>query len=613
MDNSTLERKHLCKDCDLGKEGNNIPKNRQDSIKAISPVDSDDANSIAMALKHKNENVRIEALFKLRNSLKSPASLDLVMGALKDRSEAVRQTALIVIEGTSVKISYDALLDSLSDPSNDVRLHAIGCLANCDDPRVMSKLFDTIEREDDFYCRQLASIILEKYGKDINDWKERLIDTLIKVINGGVEIVQNIIIARELISALAKINDVKIADILSKELKRRKKVAKYSAALLLAEIGDPRAIFPLIDLLNDRHNKERSCALSGLLDFGCHIKEGTAAGKLDGLSKNEQLRIIINSLKLVFLNDEDEGLSSSLNYTLFLRLLPKDEIEPFVESCLRHPSKKVRRFAIESDKCFIILKNEQRILALLSDDDAKIRAATIELIGNSGKKRLAKHLLNLVDFPKVVEKPRSKKSMKKMALNIEPHFTNTQIAVATALLKLGNIRGWTILSDSLFMPELDVFNKSSSFSLLAKHGDKDEIYNLCNRLINELSQDENFELLIDAAMFLYRHGSARGLNILAEGLIDGSWDISYDGSIRQYLAEELVEIGAPSEISGLFVSVLQNGSYFEEELFNLIVSYLTKWSVTNAITPLKKYVNNPLFGDKAKCAISALGQFKKPI
>ena len=570
--------------------------------------DSDDVNKLASALRHTNEKVRVEAIRRLGNSIASPKSLDLIMGALSDSSELVRLAVLQEIGGTDIKIEYDNILKSLSDPSNTIREHAIGSLSNCVDPRVMDSLLRVLsDKKADEHCRMAASFVLPKFEKDVYDRKEQLVTILVDIINESGEVTKNCITTENITSTLAKIDEIKIADVLVNETKKRRKVAKYRAAILLASLGDHRAISVLFDFLNDRKNRNCYFACLYLNSLGHKLKDGINADITGSTHDKEQLQLIIDGLKFVLHNDKDEDVIRATADAL-LELLPKDELESFVESCLYHQSRSIVKCAIRSGIYDVKLKDEEKLITLLSDHDDEIRRGVIQLLCKSGDKKYIQHLLTMVDFPEVIASLPCDKREEKYKTDFEPRYSDTQIAVATALLELGNERGWPILSDSLFEPDSDGLDKSCRFSLLSKHGNKDVMYNLANRLIDELNQDENLQLLIEAAKYLYCNGNIRGLKILEEGLIQRNWDITHAGGFQCDLAEELAKNGNRNQISELFVRVLQNGFYFEKDLFNLIVSYLTKWGTVGAITPLNKYINNPIFGDEAKRAISILKQ-----
>ena len=571
-------------------------------------LDPDGIESIEIDLKNSDAEVRAYALWKLEHSLTSPESYKQVKNALKDPSERVRIVALQLMQCKKIKNDYDDLQDSLSSHSNDIRENALCCLTNCDDPRAIDELIRVVKnKNEDSHCQWVANFVLER--KDINNVMDQLFDIIKDCVLDG-----DLGMNKSVFSKLAEIDEERLVQFLIQAIKKRNKKVKCLAASLLASLGDLRAISPLIELLSARRSEIRAEVCGGLGFLGLQLKEKIEIGENDDYNNSKQLNLIIDSLKYVFHNDKNDYVIEKTVYVLF-ELLTNDELKSFIRLCISHASKEVIKHALRRDKCSLEYLDMETLEALLSHHDNEIIEDVIFYMGDSEDKRFIKPLLNIVDIPKDNDHIPYPKATEMYEFGLEPRYTKRQIDVAQTLLTLGNMRGLSIISESLFDPALGDLDKSGSLLLLKEHGGENDLSDLCNQLIDEmnvdkLNQQKNLGLLVEAAIYLFQKGNVRGLKILENGLLDSSWDITPTGGFQCKLAKEIGDAGNNIETINLFIRILQNTSAVGEEQFDVIVSYLTKWGAVKAIPVLNKYVNSPYCGENAQRAISILTQIK---
>lgn len=161
---------------------------------------------LEVVLKHKDEYVRDSAARAL-GKIKDPLAVESLISFLHDENKSVRSAAVIALGEAKDLRAVEPLIAALKDKDSDVRMIVVEALMKIKDPRVVKPLISAL-KDKNASVRRNAEIALVKIGKPTVDL---------------------------LIAALMDTN----ADI------RRK------AAYMLADIKDPRAIGPLIVVLQD--------------------------------------------------------------------------------------------------------------------------------------------------------------------------------------------------------------------------------------------------------------------------------------------------------------------------------------------------------------------------
>ena len=259
---------------------------REAAITALGNIGDPSAIPAIAALVHHpytfNESVLIQSLTKF----KGPA-VDTLTEFLHARESDVRFKAVKALGTFHDPRAVDALLAAVDDPACLCAQEAIRSLIELKDPRAMQPLFDPpVSLSIDLRFQLMDA--LKSFGPSASDFlivklddpdakvEERAalllgsmndtsaVPTLVTHLRSP-----NPIIRQSAASALMEITDPSIANSLAEALKHGSPDERESTACLLGQLGDHRALKPLIAVANsnDRFG-HRFCAVTGLGNIG---------------------------------------------------------------------------------------------------------------------------------------------------------------------------------------------------------------------------------------------------------------------------------------------------------------------------------------------------------
>ncbi|MHC4497664.1 MAG: HEAT repeat domain-containing protein [Planctomycetota bacterium] len=114
-----------------------------------------DMQLLLQALKDKSELARRQAASTLGNKKYRPA-VDFLIAALSDESPPVRRTAIWALGEIGGPQAIEALIAMLSDPEAEVRQNALEAIRQIHDSRLIQPLIMILSRDEDRYVRRLA-------------------------------------------------------------------------------------------------------------------------------------------------------------------------------------------------------------------------------------------------------------------------------------------------------------------------------------------------------------------------------------------------------------------------------------------------------------------------
>jgi HEAT repeat protein len=207
-----------------------------------------------------------------------PVALEPLIAALKDSCEGVRFCAAHTLWKIGDARAVEPLIAALGDRDPDVRLKAAVALGDIGDERAIKPLIDALKNDMDLWNPKYIAKVLGRF----NDGKA--IGPLIDALKGEDEDSELCLrVARELEEigntyasltrwkvalALGEIGDPRAVEPLIAALGSKVKSVPRCAAFALGKIGDARAVEPLIDTLKDGDGYVREAAAEVLGEIG---------------------------------------------------------------------------------------------------------------------------------------------------------------------------------------------------------------------------------------------------------------------------------------------------------------------------------------------------------
>ncbi|MHC4153345.1 MAG: HEAT repeat domain-containing protein [Planctomycetota bacterium] len=286
-----------------------------------------DMQLLVRALKDKSELARQEAATTLGNKKYRPA-VDSLIAALSDESPRVRRTAIRALGQIADPRAIEALIPMLNEPEATVRRDAVEAIRQIHDPRVIQPLISTLRKDEDRYARRMAC------------------------------------------SALRTMKNPTVVPTMMEMLKDEDASIRATAAGALGDVGGSEAITALVAALEDKDPGVQQTAASALAAIG----SDTAMQLLD--HTNHQFRMIA------------------------LRTLAKKDSDAvdLLIAALKHPDPHVRSFAIgELSRQKVQLAANKpalnTVIAMLQDPNPRVRQMTTfalnQLLGKSAFSYLA--------------------------------------------------------------------------------------------------------------------------------------------------------------------------------------------------------------------------------
>ncbi len=173
------------------------------------------------------------------DKLQSKGDVRGLIKALHDKESAVREAAAEALGKIGDAGAVEPLIQALTDGNQNVRARAASALEKIGDSRAVEPLIAALDRQDNQLCRRAAEALVRICTSNI----EPLLETL-KDISRGYR-------ARSKVAlVLGQIGDARAIEPLITALKRYQQDVRQAATEALGEIGDPRAVEPLIEALD---------------------------------------------------------------------------------------------------------------------------------------------------------------------------------------------------------------------------------------------------------------------------------------------------------------------------------------------------------------------------
>jgi HEAT repeat protein len=206
------------------------------------------------ALKDRNLYLRKGAALAL-GQIKDPRAVDPLIAVLEDESSSVRRNAAQALGEIGDPLAVDPLLNVFQDDEDSqVRQKAAEALGKIDDVRAVEPLIAALQDTDPFIPRE-AALALGKIGD------ARAVDPLIEAYKA------NAIYGDDLKQVLIMIGAPSV-DALIAVLKDGDTEIQYLAVEALGEIGDERAVGPLIIYMKDENTDDLITVKTSLVMIG---------------------------------------------------------------------------------------------------------------------------------------------------------------------------------------------------------------------------------------------------------------------------------------------------------------------------------------------------------
>jgi HEAT repeat protein len=206
-------------------------------------------------LRKPNHPLRLDAAKALGN-LGELSQLRLI-NALKDEDSFVRQSATEALGNIGDEHAVPALIEALDDEDDKVRLSAIESLRWIDNKKTVEPLMHQL-RDSNWQVREAAIRALGRLRDD------RAIKPLTDMLKD-----ENSQVREQAVSALGKFEGNQDVELIIELLKDRDCKVRQETAYMLGQVGDVRAVEPLISaLLNDSDLLVREFAVEALNKFG---------------------------------------------------------------------------------------------------------------------------------------------------------------------------------------------------------------------------------------------------------------------------------------------------------------------------------------------------------
>ena len=217
-------------------------KIRESIIQGLVKIGEPAIKPLISALNSKEENVKVDAIEAL-GEIGDEAAVVPLITALEDEGEKVRKEAADALGKIGDPIAQEPLKNTLEDQKESVSKAAAIALYKLDAPRTIELLITVLEKGD--RNERLETIIeLGKLGDT------RAIKPLIKAFNYFQDINDLMLI----VDALRKFGSLAVEPLID-ALNDRNYIVRFFSAQLLGDIGDTRAIEPLIKTLNDSYSQ----------------------------------------------------------------------------------------------------------------------------------------------------------------------------------------------------------------------------------------------------------------------------------------------------------------------------------------------------------------------
>lgn len=390
-----------------------------------------------------NKDMRAQAVGVL-GQLKDVRAVEPLIKILLDRDKALREAAAKALDkigwkpeqGEAAAIYWitkgnftkclaigksaaPALIKTLADVDHEVREEAARALGQLHDPRAVEPLIRALEKPDQGrWVREAAATALGQLGD------ARAVEPLIKAFNDDN-------VKWKAINALVQLGDVSVGPLL-RVLSNTQGWVCYAAAEALGQLGDVRAVDPLIKILGEyRQGQEGHAAVKALgklgdlralepliKALGNNALAADAAEALGQLGDKRALEPLLAALQSTAYNVPEAALGALGqlgdaraveplikmlgNYVLgghaartLGKLRDARAVEPLI-GALGHKENMVRIGAADALGQLGDIRAFEPLLQILGDAEPKVREASAKALGQLGDARAVAPLINLL-------------------------------------------------------------------------------------------------------------------------------------------------------------------------------------------------------------------------
>lgn len=530
---------------------------RYSAAKALVKIGKTAAVPIIGNMKSNDPSLRKRLASRL-GKIKSVKSVDALIKALSDKNSTVRYSAAEALGELKDKRIIPPLIAALRDSSVDVRYKAAKALGRVGALRAVKDLIRVLKDRD--------SGVRYNAAKALGIIKDpRAVAGLIKLLKD-----RNLGVRYCAVKALKAIGKPTVKPLI-KFLGSENSDMRYSAAVVLGEVKDPRAIEPLLALLKDDDPRVSYCASEALrkiresattrsLITATIDKEKSekyrAKAKRTAYKTARRLVKIRNSYQIASLSEEsieDELGSLKVNSENLKVLDDLKEKKKIVKKVLKKSSEQLKDLVntLKSEPKLKIIENIKKVSDIIEE---KKTTDTHEQKTAPAAKSKVKDENVFYTLRSLIAALKSKNSM----------VRNT--AIRGLIRKPGAIR-----------PLVKLLKKDGDLDVL--HGAEDALEGIGSPAVGTLLgtlRDNDFASRQRAAEILGRIKDQRAVRSLIKAMRDKVKDV------RQSAANALGEIGGISAVRGL-INALRNG---DADLRKIAAEALGKIKDPSAVQPL---------------------------
>ncbi len=379
--------KFLFKLIDVFEErANSLLKAKEQRVKRIISKlgNLDSIETMLKAVKHKNQDVREQALKKLSEMLKpgDKVDTDILLNALNDESSNVRLRAARVLSKMKEKRALDPIITMMEhDKNEDCRFWAAGSLGSIDNPAALAPLSRALE-SDEHRVRTSAMDSLAEMSDP------RALTILIKYLNEGKSMDKGYYL--DVAWSLAHSKKPRAFQALLKAMHSKNKEKRATATGALKMMGDLKVAEPLINALRDNYHEVRKYAAFGLAELArLEEKKLKKSKKHMSFVKNAE-----EPLKYLL---KDKNIGVRINALHALAAIGSPDVSELLIKSLQENDEWFRYYAASKLGELKVTKALEPLINLLKDESELVIGAAISALVKLGDKRAIEPLRTLLE------------------------------------------------------------------------------------------------------------------------------------------------------------------------------------------------------------------------
>ncbi|HID99598.1 MAG TPA: hypothetical protein EYP59_04825, partial [Thiotrichaceae bacterium] len=331
---------------------------RDAAIESLDTLDDIRVLRFLVAVRDDNSKGQNALLKKILSDLDNPSAPELLSPLLQEKNKEVRQSVVSALGRLGDSKAVEPLIRLLKDENAEVRKSAVSALGRLGDSKAVEPLIRLLKKDEDAKVR-------ESVVKNLPHFKD--ITVLHSLINLRNDILIDLDDLREVLSDL---DDPKLVEILIPLLKDGNSIVLSHVAWLLGRLGDAKAVGSLIPLLEDENSKVRASVAQAL-------------GRL-GDAK------VVDSL-IALLEDKNSEVRASVSQALG-RLGDAETVDSLIP-LLKDKNSHVRESVAQALGSLGDVKVVDSLIALLKDYNFRVRYKTAQALVNLGSPKALRPLV----------------------------------------------------------------------------------------------------------------------------------------------------------------------------------------------------------------------------